>query len=141
METKIIQHEKNPLLSREEFLIEIVSEKNPTKQEVIDFVAKGKDELVEIKKIANNFGKQNFLVQVFVYDSIDEKKKIEKIPKKIKQKLAEQEKQKQEQEKQKAEKPVENKEAEIPETDKVEEKDETQENKSEEKGGQDESEK
>ncbi len=76
METKIIKQEKNPLLEREEILIEIKADSTPSAEEVKKIV--GKDEnLVVVKKINSSFGKRVFTAEVFVYDSVEVKNRIE----------------------------------------------------------------
>ena len=95
METKIIKQEKNPFLQREEIVLEINSEISPSFEEIKKQIRKD-EKLVAIKKVNSNFGTHKFIAEVFVYDSIEARKKIEKIPKKIRKKLAEEEKSKKE---------------------------------------------
>jgi len=91
MESKIINQQKNPFLQREEIVFEIKSDVAPSFEEIKKQI--GKDEnLVVIKKVQGKFGTQIFTTEVFVYDSPEARKKIEVIPKKIKKKLAEEEK-------------------------------------------------
>jgi ribosomal protein S24E len=91
MKSKIIQQNKNPFLHREEIKLEITSPSAPTMEEVKKEI--GKDEnLIVVKKINANFGRQTFIAEVFVYDSKEEKKAVETIPKKIRLKMAEEEK-------------------------------------------------
>ncbi|MCK4649674.1 hypothetical protein KAT36_00430 [Candidatus Pacearchaeota archaeon] len=86
MKIKIIKQEKNPFLQREELVVEISSEATPNSSEVIS--ALGKDEtLTIIKKINTNFGRQKFLTEVVVYDSLEAREKIETIPQKVRKKL------------------------------------------------------
>lgn len=88
METKILQQKKNPLLHREEIILEIKSEENPKFEDVKDSLKKEKN-LVVVKKIEGNFGRHSFNAQVFVYDSEEAKNKIEYIPVRIRKKLEE----------------------------------------------------
>ena len=88
MKFNIIKQQKNPSLHREEYLIEIESNSNPSFEDVIKFIGKDKD-LVVVKKIEGNFGRYVFNVDVVVYDSKEFKEKIEVIPRKIKKKMAE----------------------------------------------------
>ena len=98
METKIISQEKNPFLNREEMVMEISSEVTPTSEEIKKEI--GKDEnLIIIKKVNTNFGKKKVIVEVVIYDTIEAKNKVETIPKKIRAKMAEEEKAKVEAEK------------------------------------------
>jgi ribosomal protein S24E len=86
MESKIIKTTKNPFLNREEIVIEINADVTPTKQEVVQAI--GKDaELTVVKKINTNFGKQNFVAEAVIYDSAENKEKVEVIPKKIRKKM------------------------------------------------------
>lgn len=86
MESKIVKSEKNPFLNREEITIELTAKVTPKKDEVVSAIGKDKD-LTVVKKIHTNFGKQNFVAQAVVYDSPEDKEKIEVIPKKIKKKI------------------------------------------------------
>ena len=102
METKIISQEKNPFLNREEIVMEVSSEVTPTFDEVKKEI--GKDEkLIVMKKINSNFGKKKFIAEAVVYDTIEAKNGVETIPKKIRAKIAEEEKAKLETEKKPAE--------------------------------------
>ena len=97
-EAKIITQEKNPFLDREEILMDISSEVTPTFEEIKKQI--GKDEkLIVIKKINTNFGKKKFLVELVIYNTIESKNKIETVPKKVRAKIAEEEKAKEEAEK------------------------------------------
>ena len=95
MEFKIIKQNKSPLFSREEFEIEVTSENNPRREEVLDFLKKD-PEVCVVKEIQGNFGRNMFEVVVFVYDSVEAKEKTEYIPRKIKKKLEEEKKKKEE---------------------------------------------
>jgi ribosomal protein S24E len=91
METKIISEEKNPFMDREEIVLEISADVTPTFDEVKKAV--GKDEsLTVVKKVHTNFGRHTFVSEVFVYGSAESKNKIEVIPKKIRTKMAEDQK-------------------------------------------------
>ena len=86
METKIIKQEKNPFLEREEFLLEIKNETTPTFDEVKSEIGKNAN-LIVVKKVNTNFGRQIFLTEAVVYDSIESKEKIETIPQKVRKKM------------------------------------------------------
>jgi ribosomal protein S24E len=88
METKILTHKKNPLLNREEFVIELKTDTNPSFEDVKDSMKKDKN-LIVVKKLDGNFGSHSFLADVFVYDSEDARKKVEFIPMRIRKKLEE----------------------------------------------------
>lgn len=102
MEAKILKKERNPLLQREECVIEIISDSNPGESPIKEFVGKDKD-LTIIRTISNNFGKSTFLADVVVYDSIEAKNEIMTIPKKIRKKLEEERKKAEEEAKKKEE--------------------------------------
>ncbi len=86
MKTKIIKQEKNPFLEREELILEIGNETAPTSEEVKKEI-KENAELIVVKKISTNFGKQIFMVEAVVYDNIEAKEKIETIPQKVRKKM------------------------------------------------------
>lgn len=88
MESKILKETNNSSLKRKEYLLEILAEKNPTKQEVGELI-KGGEEVTVVKKIEGSFGKDTFLVDVVVYDSKEDKNKYEILSRKAKKKLAE----------------------------------------------------
>ena len=86
MESKIVKKEKNPFLSREELILEIESEKTPTFEEIKKEI--GSDEnLIVVKRVNSNFGKQKFSVEAVVYDSTEAKEKIETVPQKVRKKM------------------------------------------------------
>jgi ribosomal protein S24E len=87
MKTKIIKQEKNPFLEREELTIEIRAKSVPSASELLSEL--GKDEkLTVVKKIHTNFGRQIFLAEILIYNSVEAREKIETIPQKIKKKMA-----------------------------------------------------
>jgi ribosomal protein S24E len=91
MKLEIKNHTKNPLLYREEFTLEIVSENNPQKGEILEFLKKNPEACV-IKEIRGNFGRNVFRVIVFAYDTPEAKEKTEYLPRKLKKKLEEEKK-------------------------------------------------
>lgn len=93
---EIIKQTKNPFLNREEILIKINSNSNPTIEEIKKEIKKD-GELTVVKKIGGGFGRKTFDVEVFVYDSKKAKDEVEKIPRRIKKKLEEEAKAKGEQ--------------------------------------------
>ncbi len=86
MESKIISQNSNPFLEREEFMLKIVNRASPTKYEVIAELGKNA-ELTVIRKIHTNFGKQSFIVDLVVYNSLEAKSKYMAIPKKVRIKM------------------------------------------------------
>jgi ribosomal protein S24E len=88
---KILKQEKNPFLEREEIVIEFQQDTTPSFEEVKQTI--GKDPvLTVVKKVNTNFGRKTFLAEAVVYNTIEAKKKIEVIPKKLKKKMQEEEK-------------------------------------------------
>ena len=81
MESKIISQTKNPFLHREEYVVEMKSDVNPSFDDVKKSLGKDGD-LTVVKKIRGNFGRHRFNADVFVYDNKDMMKRIEKIKKK-----------------------------------------------------------
>lgn len=95
MELKILKQTKNPFLNRDEFVVSIEANKNPSFAEVKQ--ALGKDEsLTVVKEIRGNFGSQDFSAELVVYGSSESKGKVEKISRKERRKLAEEAKKAQE---------------------------------------------
>lgn len=76
----IKETKENFLLGRKEVLFEMTSEKNPTFEEAKGEIAKelkvDKD-LVVIRKIQGNFGKDSFSVEASIYDSKENLEKVE----------------------------------------------------------------
>jgi ribosomal protein S24E len=91
MSHKIIKHFKNDLLGREEYVLEIISGKNPTKLEVLE-ILKADEGLCIIKQIRGGFGRSNFLVEATVYGKKEDKDKIEKITRRARKKIADEKK-------------------------------------------------
>lgn len=91
MEHKITKHFKNNLLNREEYSLELVSTKNPTKIEILE-ILKADESLCIIKQIRGGFGRNTFSVEAVVYADKADKDKIEKITRKARKKLADEKK-------------------------------------------------
>jgi len=88
MESKIIKEKKNPFLGRTELILEIKNEVAPSFDEVKTEIGKDAD-LIVVKKVNTNFGRQVFIVEAVVYDNAEAKAKIETIPQKVRKKMAE----------------------------------------------------
>ncbi|MDO8517377.1 MAG: hypothetical protein Q7S33_04615 [Nanoarchaeota archaeon] len=88
MEYKIIKQTKNPFLNREEIMIEIKSDSNPSYDEIKKELKKD-NELTIVKRIQSNFGRKTFEAEIFVYGSKESKDNVEKIARKQKKKLEE----------------------------------------------------
>jgi ribosomal protein S24E len=95
-EHNIIKKEKNPFLSREEIILEITSEIAPSFEEVKKMIS-ADENLIVVKEVRGNFGKNTFKAEVFVYESEEKKNEIEVIPKKIRKKMEEERKKAEEQ--------------------------------------------
>lgn len=71
---------RNELLKRREVQFVLNSEKNPGFENCAKMLAEKfgvGEENVSVKAVRSNFGAQQFLVEAFVYDSHEGKKKIE----------------------------------------------------------------
>ncbi len=77
---KIFKDIKNDLLKRREVQFMIESDKNPGLEHVRSLLAEKLSlphEHVVIKTLNNNFGANDFLIEAFIYDSQEDKLKIE----------------------------------------------------------------
>jgi ribosomal protein S24E len=102
MEFKIVNRVKNPLLNREEITMETSSDAAPSFADVVKQTGKN-ESVVAVKKIQGNFGTRNFTTEIFVYDSPEDKKNIEVVPRKVKKKRQEEQKKKAEEARKQAE--------------------------------------
>lgn len=71
---------RNNLLKRKEMVLELEDSSNPGMKKVSSEVAKKlgvSEDCIVVKKLNSGFGSKKFLAEVFVYDSADEKVKIE----------------------------------------------------------------
>jgi ribosomal protein S24E len=102
MKSTIVSQEKNEFLEREEFVIEITNEGSPTKEAIISDLGKNA-ELTVVRRIAHNFGKNSFVADVIVYNSVEAKDKNMVIPQKVRKKMEEERKAKEEEERKKKE--------------------------------------
>lgn len=116
MKVEILEDKKNELLKRQEVKLIFYSEKNPSFQEALKIISgevKKPEENIAIKGIKGKFGRKSFLINAFVYDSKEEKERIEPKKKEKKKKQETQEEQpaqqQQEQPVEKPEKPTEEK--------------------------------
>lgn len=85
---KIISDKKNVLLKRREVVCEMECASNPGFAQSTKEIAKEtgvSEEVVAIKKIDSSYGTSKFVVSAFLYDSVDEKNKIEPKPKQKKE--------------------------------------------------------
>lgn len=85
----IIKDLRNDLLKRKEIKIVVDAEKNPGYDNAMKLIAeqfKAKEDVVVVREVKSKFGRNTFLIEAFIYDSIEDKARIE--PKK-KEKKAE----------------------------------------------------
>jgi ribosomal protein S24E len=85
MESKIISQKKNLSLNRTEYILDVESEKNPSKQDIVGLL-KSDAELTVVRKIGGSFGKGTFNVDAIVYNTAADKVKVETIPRKVRKK-------------------------------------------------------
>lgn len=86
MKHTIVKQIKNPSLCREEFFLKVIAEKSPSKKEVIELIKKD-ETLCVVKQIKGSFGKEEFDVDIVVYDNKEAMGKIEVVGRKIRKKL------------------------------------------------------
>lgn len=85
----ILKDSKNPLLNRHEVQLVVKAPVSPRTSEAQEFIAKefsGVADNVEILKIKGNFGSDKFTITAHIYNSKEEKDKIENKAKKEKKK-------------------------------------------------------
>ena len=88
MELKIIDKKDNPLFNRKEIEASISAEVTPDKQAVRKLISEKLSaipEAIKLKGIHGKFGSKNFTIRANVYDSIEDKEKIEPKSKKEKE--------------------------------------------------------
>jgi len=76
----IIKDIKNENLKRREMKVVVAFEKNPGIAEaikVISDVAKSSADLIVIKKLKSKFGRNTFLIDSFIYNSVEDRNMIE----------------------------------------------------------------
>jgi ribosomal protein S24E len=85
--TKITHELRNDLLKRKEVQIVIRSEKNPGLSAAKEFAVKkfnAENDCVAVKFLRNNFGRKDFLAEIFIYDNAQDMMRIEPKQKKKK---------------------------------------------------------
>lgn len=78
----IIRDFKNELFKRQELVVDIESEKNPSFDEVKKMVAEkvGKsEENIDVKKVKGGFGQRKFRGEVYIYDSKESLENMKKM--------------------------------------------------------------
>ena len=99
---KIINQRENPLFNRKEAEIMIEASVAPKMSEAEAFIAKEfstNSDNVKIRKIKGRFGSKNFIITANIYNSKEDKDKIEKKTKKDKKSAADNKEIKQEEKK------------------------------------------
>jgi len=92
---EIVSQKNNPLLHREEIIVKIESDVIPSKIEITKQIAeltKKTEENVVIGRVDSKFGNKTFEVDAKIYDNTESRDKYETIPRKVKKKLAADEK-------------------------------------------------
>lgn len=77
---KVVKDFRNELLKRREVELVITSEKNPGIKASSKSIAdnfKANEEAIVVKRVVSRFGRDSFSVEAFIYDSIEEKNRIE----------------------------------------------------------------
>lgn len=77
---EIAKEQKNALLKRKEILFTIESDANPgfnaSRKSLADKM-KVSEDTIAVKYVKNNFGEHTFTVEAFVYDTKEDKERIE----------------------------------------------------------------
>ncbi len=77
---KVLKDFNNELIHRRELSFIIQSQSNPGFQKVYSIVSehfKANIEIIVIKKIAGNFGSRDFLIDAYIYNSVEDKNRFE----------------------------------------------------------------
>ena len=77
---KILEERKNPIFKRREVEVSVDSLSAPKIQEAENFLSEklsAQPENIKIKKIKGRFGSSNFIILANVYDSKEDKEKVE----------------------------------------------------------------
>jgi len=80
MEFEITKEKENPLFKRKEIQISLDAQVTPSKNEMINLIAKKfstQSENISMKGIYGKFGSRNFIVNANIYSSKEEKDKVE----------------------------------------------------------------
>jgi len=88
MELKIINQKENPLFNRKEIEFNSRAEVTPSKQEVQKLISEKLSapiEAIKLKGIHGKFGSKNFTIKANIYNSIEDKERIEPKSKKEKE--------------------------------------------------------
>lgn len=89
---KTIKNFRNDLLKRNEIKVVMSADKNPGLANSAKLIAehlKAKEENIVLRELKSSFGRDTFLIEIFLYDSVMDKDNIEP-KKKVKKKEGEQ---------------------------------------------------
>jgi ribosomal protein S24E len=89
---KLIKNFRNDLLKRNEMKVVMAADKNPGLANSLKLIAehlKTKEENIVLRELKSSFGRDTFLIELFLYDSVVDKDNIEP-RKKVKKKEGEQ---------------------------------------------------
>ena len=88
----IINKKENPLFKRKEVEVGIYAKVTPSNNEIEKLISekfKVQEKSIKVKKISSKFGSNNFVVSANIYDSSEDKDKIEQKSKKEKKAIEE----------------------------------------------------
>jgi len=88
---KVVEKVRNNLLKRNEIIAILVEQSNPGLDKARSLLAsefKVAEELIALKAVHSKFGSNEFTIEAFVYDSIEDKQRIEPQPKAVPKKEA-----------------------------------------------------
>ena len=88
---EVVSELKNNLLKRKEVVVSCEYEGNPGFEKSGKDIAekfKAKEEQVAVKKIGSSFGTNEFVIEAFIYDSAEDKNRIEPKKKEKKKKTS-----------------------------------------------------
>jgi len=77
---KVVEDKRNEFFGRQELKIIVDAEQNPSFEESTKIVAshtKKDESLIAIKGVKGKFGRRTFLIKTYVYDSQEDKDKVE----------------------------------------------------------------
>jgi len=81
---EVINDFKNKLLNRREVKTVLVGESNPGYEGATKALAdkfKAKDDTIVVRRVLSQFGSDTFLLEAFIYDTLEHKERVEQKPK------------------------------------------------------------
>lgn len=82
---EVIHDFKNDLLKRREVKMVVEAESNPGFADAMKVIAekfKSVEDVIKVNNVKSKFGRNTFLVDSFIYDSLEDRERIEPKPKK-----------------------------------------------------------